>query len=62
MLFVPNAKSTKVVNIKVQYIKPLGYNDFTEWASDKNNVYIGRDMSRFISGAKGSKWGNPFKV
>ena len=37
----------------------LGYKSFEDWISDPNHVYIGR-KPRHISGAHGSKWGNPF--
>ena len=38
------------------------FKPFSEWNSNPNNVYIGRDMSRYVAGAKGSKWGNPFRA
>ena len=39
-----------------------GYKSFEDWNSDPNHVYIGRNMSCHVTGALGSKWGNPFKV
>ena len=32
--------------------------DLAEWATEKNNVYIGRENSQL----KGSEWSNPFKI
>ena len=52
----------KVVNVKKVHLNKLGYDDFQEWKKDPNNVYIGRNMSHYIPGATGSKWGNPFPV
>lgn len=55
-----------VVNVKVQYIRPNGYDNLSEWMSYPNNVYIGRagivfiDKERFPK--KSSTFCNPFKV
>lgn len=51
-----------VVNVKKQELIKLGYDDFLDWASNKNNIYVGRDMSYYVPGAVGSVWGNPFPV
>jgi hypothetical protein len=51
-----------IVNVSKQSLLSMGYKDFQEWANDPNNLYIGRDMSRFIKGCVGSKWANPFPV
>lgn len=51
-----------VINVSKQSLNKKGYKDFEDWISDKNNVYIGRDMSYYIPGAVGSVWGNPFVV
>ena len=29
-----------VVNVKVKYIRPCGYDNLHEWCNDKNNFYI----------------------
>jgi hypothetical protein len=50
----------KVVNVKKVYLKQDGYNDFEDWCNNTNNVYIGRDMSFYVKGAKASKWANPY--
>lgn len=57
--------STKLVNVKVQYIRPK-YANLKEWMQDSNNVYIGRKGCVFIDGArfppKDSIWCNPFTI
>jgi hypothetical protein len=56
---------TKIVNIKVQHIRPL-YTDLKQWTENDNNIYIGRSRIVFIDGhrfpKKSSIWTNPFKV
>lgn len=54
--------TTTLVNVKKPFLIKAGYKDFQDWSKDPNHVYIGRDMSFYVAGAKGSKWGNPFKV
>jgi hypothetical protein len=51
-----------VVNVKKQQLIKNGYKDFEDWASNKNNIYIGRDMSFYVPGTFGSIWKNPFLV
>jgi Domain of unknown function (DUF4326) len=53
---------TTIVNVKKQYLIKNGYKDFEDWARDPNHVYIGREMSFYVKGAKKSKWANPFPV
>lgn len=55
--------TTSVVNIKVENLRKLGYNNLKEWksASDKH-IYIGRDMTNYIAGADKSEYCNPFSV
>lgn len=61
--------STKVVNVKVNYIRPC-YNNLKEWCEDRNNLYIGRRGIVFINNngkkerypKEDSKFANPFKV
>ena len=50
-----------VRNIKVKYLRPE-YNNLEKWLEDPNHVYIGRNMSFYVPGAKKSKWANPFSV
>jgi len=38
-------KTTKVVNVKVQYIKST-YKNLNEWMIDPNNVYIGHKNNK----------------
>ena len=49
------------VSLKRWSLRSRGYKSFKDWNSDPNHVYIGRNMSRHVAGAVGSKWGNPFK-
>ena len=49
------------VSLKKSSRTRRGYKSFEDWNSDPNHVYIGRDMTHHITGALGSKWGNPFK-
>ncbi|VBB17750.1 protein of unknown function DUF4326 [Yasminevirus sp. GU-2018] len=53
---------TKVVNVKKSELVKQRYNDFEDWASSENHVYIGRDMSFYVPGTVGSIWQNPFPV
>ena len=52
----------KVGNCKKIYLQKLGFNSLEECLRDNKYLYIGRDMSYFVKGAKGSKWQNPFSV
>ena len=56
---------TKIVNVKVQHIRPK-YTNLKDWMEDENNIYIGRSGIVFIDGKrfpkKPSIWANPFKV
>lgn len=53
---------TTVINIRKKYLKQLGYADLQQWLKDPNHVYIGRDMTHYVPGAKASKWANPFTI
>lgn len=62
---------TKVVNVKVKFIRKNGYDNLREWLKDENNLYIGRRGRVFIKEKNGektvfhyeaSKWQNPFTV
>jgi hypothetical protein len=55
--------ATTVVNIKVENLKKIGYQNLQAWksASDKH-IYIGRDMTTYIRGATESEFCNPFSV
>ena len=55
-------KKTRVINVKVKFLKQEGYHSLEEWLKNENHAYIGRDMTHYVPGAKGSKWANPFKV
>jgi hypothetical protein len=49
-----------VINIRSSEIKKRGFESFTEWLSQPNSLYIGREVSRV--GAESSMWANPFSV
>jgi hypothetical protein len=55
-----------VINVKVKYIRPCGYNNLCEWCSDTNNIYIGRKGVVFINNVRyppdNSIFHNPFKI
>lgn len=51
----------QVVNVKIQNLRKLGYKNLEEWLSNKDNIYIGRNV-RYVNGATQSKWANPFPV
>jgi CO dehydrogenase nickel-insertion accessory protein CooC1 len=51
-----------VINVKATELKKKGYENLSKWLEKPEHLYIGRDMSQFINGAKASKWQNPFKV
>jgi hypothetical protein len=53
---------TKVVNIRKVNLNRRGYQNLEEWLKDENHVYIGRNMSQWVKGAKRSKWANPYSV
>jgi hypothetical protein len=55
-------KKTSVNNSKKANLIKLGYKDLEDCLKDPKNVYIGRNMSHYVKGAKGSKWQNPFSV
>lgn len=55
-------KINKVINVKKEQLKKMGYDDLVDWLSHDNHVYIGRNMSFYVKGATKSKWSNPFNV
>ena len=56
---------SKVVNVKVKYIRPK-YNNLKDWCKDKDNYYIGRKCIVIIDGQryppKDSIFANPYKI
>lgn len=55
--------ATKVISLKKVELNKLGYRDLEHWLSSSNDhIYIGRDMSKYVKGAMGSKWANPFRA
>ena len=54
---------SQVVNVRKAELNKLGYRDLEDWlATSPNHVYVGRDMTRYVRGAVGSKWANPYKL
>lgn len=58
-------------NVKVEYLRPCGYDNLEEWCKNSDNVYIGRKGIVFIKDENGKKrrypptnsvWANPYKV
>lgn len=49
-----------VVNVHKPDLRSLGFKDLADWVLGPDNVYIGRDMTRYVPGAVGSMWQNPF--
>ena len=58
--------ATTVVNVRVKYIRPLGYHNLCEWTKNPDNVYIGRKRIVFIENRRfpdvDSIFANPFKI
>ena len=53
---------TTCVSVKVAQLRKRGIQNFAEWNALPNTVYIGRNMSFYVTGATASKWANPFSV
>ena len=51
-----------IINISKANLKKLKYNNLEDWLKDPNHIYIGRDMSFYVKGAKASKWCNPYSA
>lgn len=55
-----------IVNCKVSFLRPLGYNNLQEWINDPNNIYVGRAGIVFIEKVRFPKtssiFANPYKV
>ena len=43
-------------------LNKIGYNDFEDWNSHDNHIYIGRNMNFYVPGTFHSKWHNPYSV
>lgn len=52
----------RVVNVRVANLRARGITSFMAWARDPRHVYIGRNMSFHVPGAKASKWANPYPL
>ncbi|CUG86523.1 Hypothetical protein, putative [Bodo saltans] len=56
----PDDGLPQVISCKVAFLRKQNFENFKEWAAQPGHVYIGRNMTQYIPGAVGSKWGNPF--
>lgn len=59
--YIEKAQQTRVINVKVDSLRKIGYKNLLEWLEDPSHVYIGRH-NHYVAGATGSIWANPFKV
>jgi hypothetical protein len=50
-----------VINVKVEFLRKMGFKNLLEWLEDPQHVYIGRH-NHYVPGATTSVWANPFKV
>ena len=51
----------KIICVRKDNLKKLGYTDLEQWVKNPNNLYIGR-RNAYVKGAEDSKWKNPFPV
>ena len=55
-----------VQNVKVKFIRPLGYHNLKEWIADPKNTYIGRSGVVFVDKERfpkqSSVFANPYKI
>ncbi len=56
----------EVCNVKVQYIRPRGYENLRAWCEDEKNEYIARKGVVFVDNVRYPKedsvWANPYKI
>src|SRR4051812_39248569 len=57
-------QSPTIINIRVAHLRPMGYTSLEQWlhAGPHHHIYIGRNMTAYVKGAKQSKWHNPYPV
>jgi hypothetical protein len=56
--------SITVINCRARELRASGYKDLQDFL-DKGkgkHLYVGRDMTRYVPGAFGSKWKNPYSL
>tara|TARA_A100001037_G_C14603737_1_gene394128 strand:- start:129 stop:494 length:366 start_codon:yes stop_codon:yes gene_type:complete len=58
----PKTEQTSIVCVKKAILNKRGIQNFEEWNSKPNTLYIGRNMNFYIKGTYKSKWFNPFSV
>ena len=55
-------KYPKVIDVHKPNLLSKGYYSFSQWKINPKHLYIGRDMSKYVPGAIGSKYQNKYKV
>lgn len=48
--------------IKKNNLIKNGFSDLRNWLENKNNIYIGKDMTHLVPSSEKSKWCNPYTV
>lgn len=56
--------TTTLINCRKKNLQKLGYQSLEHWleSDPDHHIYIGRNMSFYVPGAKKSKFANPFSV
>ena len=52
----------EVVSVRKANLRKRGYEDFQDWNSLSENLYIGRNLSFYVPGTFSSRWRNPFNA
>jgi len=51
-----------MINVRKHELNKYGYKDLIDWLSNKDHIYIGRDITHYVPGSIGSVWQNPYVV
>lgn len=53
-----------VINCRARELRAAGYRDLEDFLrkGNGNHMYVGRDMTKYVPGAKESKWKNPYTL
>ena len=51
-----------VINVRKKELNKQNYRDLEHWLENDNHVYIGRNLTFYVKGAKQSIWANKFSV
>ena len=61
-----STENSKRISVLVKYLRKIGYENFKEWLTYPENIYVGRKGRIFVDKLyfqySGSKWANPYKV